>query len=235
MGLFQITAVPQNGVSQIAICGHNTQTFTSEQNLKSLGLFPGFRVYEVFSNIMSMQLSTNSRQSLWTSGTRQAAEMSYLAAGHVPPTTSPHERMNMREVSFTLKPADRIPVPFSLLPTTLYRWHQIYSSSPDLADGPLQVRGCPPGPGLITNQTSMDAKPTSKHFLTERPWAYESGESRWGTLTIPKSQELKTVKACFIFLLTCAFYVLGALFWILFFPQSRTQANGAVGLNMVSL
>lgn len=180
MGLFQITAVPQNGVTQIAICGHNTQTFTSEQNLKSLGLFPGFRVYEVFSNVMRVQLSTNSRQSLWTNGTRQAAEMSYLAAGHVQPTTNPRERTNMREVGFTLKPTDQISVPFSLLPTTPYRWHQIYSSSPDLADGPLPVHGCPPGTGLSTRQTSMDAKLTSKHFLTKRPWAYESGESRWG-------------------------------------------------------
>lgn len=48
----------------ICNCGHNTQTFTNEQNLKSLGLFPGFRVYEVLSNIMSVQLSTNSSQCL---------------------------------------------------------------------------------------------------------------------------------------------------------------------------
>lgn len=47
-------------LSQFAICGHNTQTFTSVQNRKSLGLFPAFRVYEVFSNIMSVQLSTSS-------------------------------------------------------------------------------------------------------------------------------------------------------------------------------
>lgn len=153
-----------------------------------------------------MQLSTNSRQSLWSSGTRRAAEMAYLAAGHVQPTTKPRERMNMREQSFTLKPTHQILMPFSLLPTTLYRWHHIYNCSPDLADGPLWVHGCPTGMGLLTSQTSMDAKLTSKHFLTEQPWAYESGEVRWGTWTIPKSQELNTIKVRFMFLLTCAFY-----------------------------
>lgn len=62
MGLFQITAVPQNWVTQFSICGHDTQTFTSEYNLKLLGLFADIRNYEVSSNVLRVQLSTSSSQ-----------------------------------------------------------------------------------------------------------------------------------------------------------------------------
>lgn len=55
-------------------------------------------------------------------------------------------------------------------------------------------------------------------------------------ITIPKSQELKTIKVCFMFLLHVHSMLVRALSCIVFFPQSRTQADGAVTTwNMVSL
>lgn len=140
MGLFQITAVPQNWVTQFAICGHNTQTFTSEQNLKSLGLFPDFRVYEVFSNVMSMQLSTSSSQCLWTiRPSRQQWCPTYLAGMWSRPQIVRGEK-NMREREKSHAKVHRL-TPQSLLSASSPNCRddtQIYCTTHDPAMGPYR-------------------------------------------------------------------------------------------------
>lgn len=155
MGLFQITAVTQNWVTQFAICGHDTQTFTSEQNLKLLGLFPDIRDYEVFSNVWRVQLSTSSSQNLIA--TRACGQQLCLIGGHtevtinwggggvrnLPPKLQPHMPFYLRITTFV-----QMTPGLTALVLTIYRCLQVHTN-------------------LVTSQTD---RTQMKNFLVELLW-----------------------------------------------------------------
>lgn len=112
--------------------------------------------------------------------TQQAAGKSYLAAGHVEPTTNPWERKNTRERNQLHSKAHRLN-PYAFLSASNHTSAddtQIYSSSLDLAYGPLIVQGYPPGTGLKTSQTWIQ----SQLVLPEWPWVTPLADSRWHPL-----------------------------------------------------
>lgn len=154
MGLFQITAVPQNWVTQCAICGHDIQTFTSEQTSSHLGYFQTSESMKFLAMFWGFSCPHTPGKNLRT--TRACGQQSCLIGGHAEVTINWGREKSGSKAHWIN--------PYAFLPAL----HHICADDTRLDNSGLDsvYRSLQVHSNLITRQTDMDSDEELPSWVT---------------------------------------------------------------------